>query len=115
MSLDCKRATFDTLTNHRSLFLFIIVARLVLASLPFDALSFAAINTGVIKDRTSSELLEATFVGGNTCAQCHQLEHKLWSGSHHDLAMQLANRNPILPSTRYSSVLLRHVERLDSL
>jgi hypothetical protein len=38
----------------------------------------------------------ATFVGGKVCAECHQEEYKLWSGSHHDLAMQEANEKTVL-------------------
>jgi hypothetical protein len=38
----------------------------------------------------------ATFVGGRVCASCHQEEYKLWSGSHHDLAMQEANEKTVL-------------------
>ncbi|MFU8763818.1 MAG: tetratricopeptide repeat protein [Haliea sp.] len=28
------------------------------------------------------------FVGSERCIDCHQAEHQLWQGSHHDLAMQ---------------------------
>lgn len=38
----------------------------------------------------------ATFVGRQSCVQCHQAEAKLWSGSHHDLAMDLANNETVL-------------------
>ena len=38
----------------------------------------------------------ASFVGGNVCAECHQLERDLWSGSHHDLAMQVASEETVL-------------------
>ncbi|MCA9124299.1 MAG: HEAT repeat domain-containing protein [Planctomycetaceae bacterium] len=30
------------------------------------------------------------YVGGQACIQCHQQESRLWEGSHHDLAMDLA-------------------------
>lgn len=40
--------------------------------------------------------LEATFVGSNQCASCHQEEYKLWKGSHHELAMQIANDATVL-------------------
>ncbi len=36
------------------------------------------------------------FVGRDTCAECHQTETKLWTGSHHDLAMQTANDTTVL-------------------
>jgi len=38
----------------------------------------------------------ATFVGGETCAHCHAPEAELWRGSHHDLAMQVANEDTVL-------------------
>ena len=34
----------------------------------------------------------ATYVGRQSCIECHQTEAKLWSHSHHDLAMDLATR-----------------------
>lgn len=36
------------------------------------------------------EVANATFVGSNTCAQCHQQQHKLWMGSDHERAMDYA-------------------------
>ena len=38
----------------------------------------------------------ATFVGAQACAQCHEREFKLWTGSHHQRAMQPANRSTVL-------------------
>src|SRR5882724_3233071 len=32
----------------------------------------------------------AQYVGGSTCAQCHQAQQDKWHGSHHDRAMELA-------------------------
>jgi len=40
--------------------------------------------------------VSATFVGGEVCAGCHQEGYKLWSGSHHDLAMQEVNEKTAL-------------------
>jgi tetratricopeptide (TPR) repeat protein len=37
-----------------------------------------------------------TYVGGAVCKDCHAQEFKLWSGSHHDLAMQKANASTVL-------------------
>ena len=34
----------------------------------------------------------AQYVGRETCTQCHQTEYKLWLGSDHDRAMELATR-----------------------
>lgn len=37
-----------------------------------------------------------TYVGRQSCIQCHQQEAKLWEGSHHDLAMDLATEETVL-------------------
>lgn len=39
---------------------------------------------------------QATFVGRQSCVECHQQEHKLWEGSHHDKAMDLATPETVL-------------------
>jgi len=36
------------------------------------------------------------YVGDKTCTTCHQTEVDLWKGSHHDLAMQIANESTVL-------------------
>jgi tetratricopeptide (TPR) repeat protein/Zn finger protein HypA/HybF involved in hydrogenase expression len=38
----------------------------------------------------------ASYVGRNTCAECHQPEFKAWTGSHHDEAMQEATPQTVL-------------------
>ncbi|MEX2315672.1 MAG: multiheme c-type cytochrome [Pirellulales bacterium] len=38
----------------------------------------------------------AQYVGRAACAQCHAAEHKLWLGSHHDRAMELATDESVL-------------------
>lgn len=38
----------------------------------------------------------ATYVGRNKCAQCHQSQVHQWTGSHHDLAMDLATPATVL-------------------
>jgi len=42
------------------------------------------------------ENTEATYVGRNSCVECHQNEHELWLGSDHDLAMDLATEATVL-------------------
>jgi tetratricopeptide (TPR) repeat protein len=42
------------------------------------------------------EVANATFVGSQTCAECHQPEHQLWKGSDHDRAMELATDQTVL-------------------
>ena len=39
---------------------------------------------------------QPAFVGGKVCAGCHAAQEKLWAGSHHDLAMQHANKDTVL-------------------
>jgi tetratricopeptide (TPR) repeat protein len=41
-------------------------------------------------------LSRAEYVGGATCAECHQLQHDLWRGSHHDRAMEVASEESVL-------------------
>ena len=36
------------------------------------------------------------YVNEATCAECHQVEHQAWTGSHHDLAMQPARVETVL-------------------
>ena len=38
----------------------------------------------------------AEYIGDDTCAKCHQDAYKEWKGSHHDLAMQIADENSVL-------------------
>src|SRR5690554_3631056 len=39
---------------------------------------------------------QPSFVGGKNCVVCHQAEATLWQSSHHDLAMQTANKSSVL-------------------
>jgi predicted CXXCH cytochrome family protein len=38
----------------------------------------------------------SNFLGSNTCVACHKEQLKEWQGSHHDLAMQVANDSTVL-------------------
>ena len=40
--------------------------------------------------------VSAQYVGRAKCASCHSAQAELWSGSHHDLAMQLATESTVL-------------------
>jgi predicted CXXCH cytochrome family protein len=44
----------------------------------------------------SARYLPATYVGRASCIDCHEQEQNLWTGSHHDLAMQVANEQTVL-------------------
>ena len=37
-----------------------------------------------------------TFIGSAACANCHETQYKDWQGSHHELAMQVANQSTVL-------------------
>ncbi len=37
-----------------------------------------------------------TFVGGQNCKECHEVEYSEWLGSHHDMAMDVANEQTVL-------------------
>jgi len=39
---------------------------------------------------------DSGYIGSETCADCHRAEYDSWQGSHHDLAMQLANPETVL-------------------
>ena len=38
----------------------------------------------------------ATFVGSTSCQDCHEAEYRDWMGSHHELAMQIADADTVL-------------------
>ena len=63
------------------------------ASMFINTLPFATASTHTLVEEPATE---AAFVGRKTCAQCHQQQDKLWSGSHHDLAMQVADQKSVL-------------------
>ena len=48
----------------------------------------------------------AEFVGGRRCIECHQTEAKLWQGSHHDLAMDVAT--PITVLGDFNDATIEH-------
>jgi Flp pilus assembly protein TadD len=43
---------------------------------------------------------DSAYVGSPVCARCHAEEHRLWQGSHHDLAMQPATAATVLGDFR---------------
>jgi tetratricopeptide (TPR) repeat protein len=57
------------------------------------AFQFRGSNFGEAFPRPAAE---ATFVGSETCAGCHQAEAKLWEGSQHQLAMAHATDKSVL-------------------
>ncbi len=57
------------------------------------AVSLVAISCAPNDNRVAES---AAFVGGQVCAECHRKEYDAWSGSHHDLAMDLADDQTVL-------------------
>ena len=45
--------------------------------------------------QTSNKHIDG-YVGDANCISCHKNEYSLWKGSHHDLAMQVANDSTVL-------------------
>ena len=45
---------------------------------------------------TSARESEAKYVGRSSCAECHPEQVSLFTGSHHDLAMQKADERTVL-------------------
>ena len=45
--------------------------------------------------KTSTHYIDG-YTGDEACIKCHQTEVDLWKGSHHDLAMQIANDETVL-------------------
>lgn len=57
-------------------------------------------------ERAPFDLSRATYVGQEKCVSCHQAEAELYSGSHHDLAMQPATEATVLAN--FDNVSLEH-------
>jgi Flp pilus assembly protein TadD len=53
-------------------------------------------NGGAMHEGAARSDKKIQFVGAEVCGSCHQQEFKLWTGSHHQLAMQPANPATVL-------------------
>ncbi len=49
-----------------------------------------------VKDSNYHPIHKASFVGGQTCIECHEKEYNDWIGSHHEQAMKIANDSTVL-------------------
>src|SRR6476659_2791062 len=67
-----------------------ITAGLFALSVAVAAVLFADWYYGLPDDAT------AEFVGRQSCVQCHEAQHSAWTGSHHDLAMDVAKEMTVL-------------------
>src|SRR5688500_17755987 len=73
----------------------------MLLKILFGAFAVAVMAAAVLawdwfSDFPPGALAEARYVGRTTCADCHQTQHKLWLGSDHDRAMELASDASVL-------------------
>ncbi|MGB5812719.1 MAG: ammonia-forming cytochrome c nitrite reductase subunit c552 [Polyangiales bacterium] len=77
-----------------------IRAQLVISCLaPLVALSTSCSKREPAAPKSAPEAVvevEATYVGSEQCASCHEEVHDAWLGSHHDLAMQAATPETVL-------------------
>ena len=53
-----------------------------------------------------SDEISPIYVGKSKCIECHQAEAEKWTGSHHDLAMQLPTESSVLGD--FNKVTLEH-------
>jgi Tfp pilus assembly protein PilF len=60
--------------------------------------AIAALFLGLVLDGCSPRTgaVPPSFVGRQACASCHEKEHRLWTGSDHDLSMQEATEKTVL-------------------
>lgn len=58
----------------------------------------------------NNALLANNYVGDKQCASCHSKAFEAWEGSHHDLAMQIANDSTVLGNFNDVEVTLDGVE-----
>ena len=72
---------------------------------PYFLFFFIVLTISCSKENKKSNYTEITktntqyvdgYVGDKACVDCHQTEVELWQGSHHDLAMQIANETTVL-------------------
>ncbi len=70
------------------------LAYAILAALALLAISAAAYDW--FTPLPPGVMRQATYVGGHTCAECHQGEFDLWHGSHHDRAMEIASEESVI-------------------
>jgi len=76
----------------RPRFLFVAIIAVVVALGIATFMKWQSPDTG---RQTPAQLTPATYVGRQVCTACHKREDDLWSGSDHDLAMQVANEETV--------------------
>src|SRR5262245_17834604 len=71
----------------------------VAAALVAGAIALVVVTRVVLSPRGPggpSRRVEASHVGRQVCAECHPEQARRWAGSHHDLAMQVADERTVL-------------------
>ncbi|MFT5058893.1 MAG: Tfp pilus assembly protein PilF [Planctomycetota bacterium] len=68
----------------------------VLAPLLACCIAWASLALGRLQADNTALPQEPTFVGRQSCEECHATESKLWRGSHHDRAMDHATESSVL-------------------
>ena len=82
----------------------LIAALVVIVSLPIYYFSVVKnTETPVVTDA------EASFVGSIECEDCHKVEYDKWQGSHHDLAMDVANEKSVLGDFNNTEITIHGV------
>ncbi|MDC9724247.1 MAG: multiheme c-type cytochrome [Urechidicola sp.] len=61
-----------------------------------------------IKEKTI--VTKSTYIGSESCKACHQEEFKDWQGSHHDLAMQIADSISVLGDFRNKTIAFKKIK-----
>lgn len=65
-------------------------------------------NYSAVKEKSIA--VTSTFVGSESCKACHQDEFKDWKGSHHDLAMQVADSVSVLGNFNNKTVAFKKIK-----
>ena len=55
-------------------------------------------------------VVKSTYIGSESCKACHQEEFKDWKGSHHDLAMQIADSISVLGDFSNKTFALKKIK-----
>ena len=55
-------------------------------------------------------VVKSTYIGSESCKACHQEEFKDWKGSHHDLAMQVADSISVLGNFNNKTIVFKKIK-----
>jgi len=83
--------------------IFFIAILLFISSCSSDKKNYSSI-------QEKAKVATSTFVGSESCKACHKEEFKDWKGSHHDLAMQIADSTSILGDFDNKTIAFKNVK-----